>query len=219
MYLLYISQRSGRGDRSNQFKVSIRRIGSSRSSSVSLRPSWATRDSVPPSEGERNFQKSWETYFQYLCDYIYWSVGKTKCHLLKKLCVGNQLISTVEYSSDHLSTKMSPFQEPTSCTVLFSTQGGFSVSHVSWRGNWSTTNLLDGSCIAVRLWAVRKHTACLKSPLCLGKMLDKAWKIAQQLPKYRGLHTYIHVLSNFCSDCSFFLISQYFFFNNSLVIL
>lgn len=157
-----------------------------------LRPSWATRDSVPPSEGERTLQKSWETSFGYLCDHIYWSVGENlKCHLLKKLYGGNQLTSTVEYSSDHfLAPKMSPFQEPASCTVLFSTQGSFSISHVSWRGNWSTTNLLDGSCIVVRLWALRKHAACLKSPLCLGKMLDKAWKIAQQLPKYRGYWIY-----------------------------
>lgn len=34
-------------------------------STVSLRPSWATRDSVPPSEGKRNIQKSWETCFGY----------------------------------------------------------------------------------------------------------------------------------------------------------
>lgn len=145
-----------------------------------LRSSWATRDSVSPSEGERNLHKSGETYFGCLCDHIYWSVGEnSKCHLLKKLYVGNLLTSTVEYSSDYfLAPKCLHFKSQLAVQFCFPHRVAF-LFHTSRRDNWSTTNLLDGSCVVVRLWAVRKHEACLKSPLCLGKMLDKAWKIAQ----------------------------------------
>lgn len=159
---------------------------------MSLRPRWATRDCSTKWRRKKSSKELGNILWVSLWSHLLECWRK----LLSAICLRSCMLvisslPQLEYSRSFLSTTMSPFQEPTSCTVLFSTQGSFSVSHVSWRGNWSTTNLLDGSCIVVRLWAVRKHAACLKSPLCLGKMLDKAWKIAQQLHKYRGFHTYL----------------------------